>query len=131
MGKRQDTTPTKVTQARIDWLYAEMRSVKSSLRDAKNDGSHSAVAALHRQLQSLRGELDAEKLRQAEQMAEDRDKLDAADMTPEEWIDYHAGVANQLEAPELEPYVQAWARQHGAVIVMEGGFAQLRYRQTG
>ena len=57
--------------------------------------------------------------------------IDAADMTDEEWLEYHAEQANRLSVPELEVYVQAWAKEIGAVILTEGGRAHLRYRQTG
>ena len=130
MARRSDTSPADVSKARIDWLYAEMREVKGSLREAKNDGSHSAVAALHRQLQSLCGELDSEKIRQAEYASAEKD-IDPADMSTEEWLEYHDEIARELPIPALERYVMAWASQHGALIEMEGGRAQLRYRQTG
>lgn len=131
MARREETSPAVVTKARIAWLYAEMREVKSSLSDAKGDGSHSAVAALHRQLQSLRGELDSAKLEEARIASESNRDIDAADMTDEEWLEYHAEQANRLSVPELEVYVQAWAKEIGAVILTEGGRAHLRYRQTG
>lgn len=66
MGARSDTTPARVSAARSDWLEREIRAVATEITGAKKAGSWSAVAALRRQRQSLRGELDTERLRAAE-----------------------------------------------------------------
>lgn len=66
MAPRTRTTPAQVSHARVAWLEAEGRAVSRDIRDARGAGSWSAVAALRRQRQSLRGELDTERLRQVE-----------------------------------------------------------------
>ena len=78
-----------------------------------------------------REKANSAKLEEARIASESNRDIDAADMTDEEWLEYHAEQANRLSVPELEVYVQAWAKEIGAVILTEGGRAHLRYRQTG
>jgi hypothetical protein len=124
--KTGPASPADVSDARIAWLKAEMLRVDFSLGDAKEAGSHSAVAALHRQLQSLRGDLDAALLHRAE--VDVKHETDAANLSPDEyraWLQEHA---RSLPVHDLEVYVQAWAGAVGAMIEIEGGRAHLRYR---
>lgn len=65
MAARRDTTPATISASRIKWLEEEGRAVARDIREARTARSWSAVAALRRQRQSLRGELDTERLRLA------------------------------------------------------------------
>lgn len=129
-------TKAALIRRRLRQLEKEARETTKDIESSKKPNFRGDVIwASVRQLRSHRDQILAQthQLRSELLELEDRSKqeLDAADMTPEEWIDYHAEIARRLDVPELEPYVQAWAQRHGAMIVMEGGLAQLRYRQTG
>ena len=108
MGRRKTVAIPAVSTARMKWLLAAMRSVKTDLASARTGRSWSAVSALHRQLSQLRAEYDREVgLRQAEA---DKAAADAGtiEMTPEERAVMLQGLAKNATDDELDLVVAEW-----------------------
>jgi len=114
--------------ARKRWLQKAGRQVAADCRAARKCESWSAVAALHRQGQSLRLEYDL--ARAAERAAvEEADEAAPEAMTPEEWgtlIDEDAAAASD---DDLERYVIEWARRLG--LTFDGTTSPPTLRRVG
>lgn len=60
MARRKNQTPPTVSESRIAYLRGKLRTVTADAALARKAKSFSALAALHRQHQSLRDQLDTE-----------------------------------------------------------------------
>ena len=121
---------------RISELEKESRETGKDIKTAQRPNFRGDVNGGHvRQLRSHREQVRATIHQLKTELHEIETKgasgLDPADMTPEEWLQYHAEQAHRLQIPELEVYVREWAQKVGAMVVVEDGYAQLRYRNAG
>ena len=135
MAPKVPSSPKRILQARMAALESELRAVATDIKLAKRpnfrgDVPFGPVATLRGLRRNLRADLDEARLQYSELIAEDKEEFDAANLTTEEWIAHQADRASRMSIPELEPYVMRWAQQVGAMIVMEDGRAQLRYRES-
>jgi hypothetical protein len=120
VGRRKSTVLTEVSDSRLKKLEVMLRSVRHDLGLAREAGSWSAVAALHRQIQSLQGEADAEELRRAA-AADVAPASDASDLTPEEWAARCVEDARASSDLDLDHYMAEWCRRHKLRLVVRAG----------
>jgi len=129
MARRTDTTPEQVSDARIRWLRSQTRKLWRDHADARAAGSWSAVAALAREIRTLRDQLDDALLKRAAERAE----ADAApeELSPAERRAKMAEVAEVATDDELEVFVRAWLQRHRYELrVDSGGLMHLRRQGT-
>jgi len=138
MGADESKTAarTELLKRRIAELEKEARETGKDIKTAQKPNFRGDVNGGHvRQLRAHREQVRATMHQLKTELQEIESKgagdIDPADMTPEEWLEYHAEQANRLQIPELEVYVQSWAQKVGAMVVVEDGYAQLRYRNAG
>jgi uncharacterized membrane protein YccC len=122
--------PDVTGRSREGFLEEELLELQGDLDAARENGSWQAVAALHRQLRSVRDDLDA--LRAS---TGDVDELEALDETEylaqleigaRGWPPQHRQVvvAVHLEIerlPSLEDLVASYIEHHGQLRVLQGG----------
>lgn len=109
MGRRKNTIPNDVSDERIAWLRRALSSVAYDLGRARKSRSWSACAALHRQSQSLRGELDGALLDRARDMVASTPR---DDLTPEEVMRAETSHAAELADVHLHVYVCEYLSRH-------------------
>ena len=109
MPRRESKPPARLSSARLSWLRKQLKAVQGDHTEAKKDRSWSAVAALRRQMQALRLELDNEviRLEDARALAE-REAAAAVELTPEERATQMAQSALKATDDELEIFVSEW-----------------------
>ena len=127
MPRRSSTKPARLSSARLSWLSRQLRAVKADHAEAKEDRSWSAVAALRRQMQALRLELDHETIRldDARALAE-QEAAAAVTLSPEERATQMAQSALKATDDELEIFVSEWlGRIKYDLRVDDGGVLRL------
>ena len=127
MAARERTKPARLSSARLSWLRKQLRAVKTDHTEAKKDRSWSAVAALRRQMQALRLELDHETIRLDDARAlADQEAASAVTLSPEERATQMAQSALKATDDELEIFVSEWlGRIKYDLRVDDGGVLRL------
>lgn len=110
MGQRKKAAISKVSDARIARLRQAIKSVATDLGQARKDRSWSAVAALHRQSQSLGAELDAALIERSRDTVEPM-----VERTPEQVMADETRHAGELEPIHMHVYVREFLRQNRGV----------------
>lgn len=116
MARRADTTPSTASGDRLAWLDETLREVADDRANAREAGSWSAVAALHRQSQSLRGEYDTEVERLAREAAEQQED---AELTPEEIQRMLFDGIAEAETETLLACAMEWARRSSYRLLVD------------
>ena len=127
MARREDTTPGEVTTRRISWIRSQAIRLGNDLAGARDSKSWSAVAALQREIRTLRDALDTELLRRAEARAAEL-KAAPTTCTPEEWRARVLADADACSDDDLDIYGAEWLSRHGYIAVVEAGELSVRRR---
>lgn len=127
MGRRQDNSPSEISDERLEWLEEELGQLESLAEDAWNceRPNYQAVAALKRQCLVVRNEMDNEKIRRAElALAEEPDAPSWGDMNDEERAEYlrtWAAAVPDEWVDDLEVVVRVWLERTGRSIEARDG----------
>jgi len=114
MARKNGPTPSSVCSGRIAWLRRQAKELGADRKAARADKSHTALAALQREIHSIRDDTDAELLRQAElEAAAAPPPVDTPEARRARWIADGAGM--DRDAIE-QVMIRTWAPAANHII---------------